>query len=145
MTELCVCARVHLGPRGDARRNRPPMGGVGRGPPGPEGLSSQRKPLGRVEPSWGSRNQSRLSRLCPPPRPGPHGGLDRDLYQASSARTHPGSLLWTGVVGTGSGPYWPPFRLAAGPHDHGQEPQEAPEGAGTWPRPQCAGASGRVP
>ena len=94
MTELCVYARVHLGPRGDARRNRPPMGGVGKRPPGPEGLSSQRKPPGRVEPSWGSRNQSRPSRLCPPPRQGPHGGLDGDLPQARSARTRPGSLLW---------------------------------------------------
>lgn len=104
------------------------MGGVHRGPPGPEALSSQGKPPGRGEAGWGSGNQSCPSRLCPPPGPGPHGGLDGDLHQPSSARTRPGSLLWTGVVDTRSGSYWPPSCLLAGPHDHGQErgrPQDA--------------------
>lgn len=113
------------------------MGGVRRGPPGPEALSSQRKPpgrgeagWGRGEAGWGSGNQSCPSRLCPP-GPGPHGGLDGDLHQPSSARTRPGSLLWTGVVDTRSGSYWPPSCLSAGPHDHGQERAGDPRMRGT--------------
>ena len=68
----CVSVCVHAltcafmeTPRGIS----PTWEGVGRGPPGSEGLSSQSKPHGRVEAGGGGGNHPRSSGLCPPPSP----------------------------------------------------------------------------
>lgn len=124
MTELCVCARVHLGPRGDAQRNRPPW----------EGWAGVLWDLRGSHPRGNPRGLS------------PAGEVGTNPVLLDSAHL-PGQGLMAGWTGTCIRPalrgraqalssgwvWWAPAqgRLAAGPHDHGQEPQEAPEGVGT--------------
>ena len=121
----CTCALVGT-PRGIGPRGR-----GGRGPPGPEELSSQRKPPRRGEAGWGSGNQSCPSRLCPPPGPGPHGRLDGDLLSpAPRGRTQAlssGRVWWAPARGrTGLPPACRPGLTITA-----KSARETPEGAGT--------------